>query len=65
MDGYSHHDHKKRDLQISKGDSCFMQRGMGKPKMEARGVDKENTIVKCHMRACLSRTFVQQFVFRL
>jgi hypothetical protein len=46
MDGYSHHDHKKRDLQVSKGDSWSMQREWEESKMEARGVDKENTIVK-------------------
>jgi hypothetical protein len=43
VDGYSHHNHKKRDLQVSKGDGWSMQRDGGpmqreweRSKMEAR-----------------------------
>ncbi len=37
MDGYSHHQQKKQDLQVSKRKGWFMQREQEKAKTEARG----------------------------
>ncbi len=37
MDGYSHHEQKKRDLQVSKKKGLYMQEGQVKGEMKARG----------------------------
>ena len=37
MDGYSRHEQKKQDLQVSKKKGWFMQEGQDKAKIEAKG----------------------------
>ncbi len=44
MDRYSHHEQKKRDLQISEKKDWVMQGGQSEAKMEARGGLTERNI---------------------
>jgi hypothetical protein len=37
VDGYSHHEQKKQDLQVSKREGWFMQGEQDKAETEARG----------------------------
>ncbi len=57
MDGHSHHDHKKRDLQVSKRGSCFVQKGNGvNQRGKQGGVNLGDSTVNVFMHAYLFRT---------
>ncbi len=52
MDGYSHHDHKKRDLQVRKRGSKICKGKRHKSNMgEKRGIDQGDGTVNVFIRA--------------
>jgi hypothetical protein len=56
VDGHSHHDHKKRDLQLSKKGELKRAKGeWGKSMLEAKGINLGNGTVNVFMRVYLSR----------
>ncbi len=57
MDGHSHHDHKKRDLQVSeKGGGLIRAKGeWSKSLRKAKGLNQGNSTVNVFMRVYLSR----------
>ncbi len=55
MDGYSHHDHQKRDLQVSKGKRLIHVKGNGKAKNGSKGgLIKGNTFVNVYVCITIS-----------
>ncbi len=52
MDGYSHHEQKKRYLQVSKYKGWVMQGGQSEAKMEARDDVKERKH-HCYVYTCV------------
>ncbi len=55
MDGYSHHEKKKQDLQVSKRKGWFMQGEQDKAKTEARGgLTGKASLLRVYMCAYLS-----------
>ncbi len=54
MDGHSHHDHKKRDLQVSKKGAVEKCKGeWSKSMMKAKGINRGNDTVNRFMRVYL------------
>jgi hypothetical protein len=45
VDGHSHHDRQKRDLQVSKKGNLTLARGIEQTKKDARGIDLGCNIV--------------------
>jgi hypothetical protein len=56
VDGYSHHDHQKRDLQVSKKRGLMRAKGgeWSKSMREAKGLNKGNGTVNVFMHVYLS-----------
>jgi hypothetical protein len=69
VDGYSHHDHQKRDLQVSKKGVDVSKKGeWSKSMREAKGVNQGNGTVNVFMHVylfCTCYLGVTLIVFRL
>jgi hypothetical protein len=69
VDGYSHHEQKKQDLQVSKKKGWFMQEGQDKAKTKARGgLTGKASLLRVYICAFLSHIRYLQItllVFRL
>ncbi len=57
MDGYSHHEQEKQDLQVSKKKGWVMQGGKNEAKIETRGgVIEKTSLLRIYMCTYLSPT---------